>query len=144
MNVKRLEGRLLNYWIARSAGLSLTDDARAFAPQEVRESMSLHPCHYNPANDWSHAGAIVAEHWFGIEDTLLDWFGEHWPHVPSVADNPLKWFMRAYVATQFGDEVEEVLVPHEFDDTRYQTAPRESAAQIASQTVRPWYKVFGS
>ena len=43
----------------------------------------------------------------------MEWFGAQWPHIPAISDNPLKWFMRAYVATQYGDEVEDSM-PIEF------------------------------
>ena len=143
MNVKRLDGRMLNYWIAKSTGHSQPSDAPALVRGEPQDSSFWQRHNYNPANDWSHAGAIVADNWFAIEDTLLEWFGEQWPHVPTVADNPLKWFMRAFVSTQFGDEVEDVCVTVDFDDTRYQTpaAPQMNAPVHAKG--RRWYKVLG-
>lgn len=143
MNVKRLDGRMLNFWIAKSTGMSQSGDAPALARGESQDSSFWHRYNYNPANDWSHAGVIVAENWFAIEDTLLEWFGEQWPHVPTVADNPLKWFMRAFVATQFGDEVEDVAMTVDFDDTSYQTPAQPPRKERASQSVRPWYKVLG-
>jgi hypothetical protein len=105
MNVKRLDGRQLNYWVARSAGLKLSAE-QACIPHDP-DSGHWHPHSYNPANDWAQAGAILSAEWFGIEDTLVDWFGTQWPHLPALCDGPLKWFMRAYVATQFGNEVED-------------------------------------
>ncbi len=143
MNVKRLDGRMLNFWIAKSAGFNPLSDAPALVRGEPQNNSFWHRHNYNPANDWSHAGVIVAENWFAIEDTLLEWFGEQWPHIPTVADNPLKWFMRAFVATQFGDEVEDVAANVEFDDTSYQTPATQQKNAPASATVRPWYKVLG-
>ncbi len=143
MNVKRLDGRMLNFWIAKSAGFSQPSDTPALIRGEPPDSSFWYRHNYNPANDWSHAGAIVAENWFSIEDTLLEWFGEQWPHIPTVADNPLKWFMRAFVATQFGDEVEDIHVNVDFDDTRYQTVATQQKNTPASRTSRPWYKVVG-
>jgi hypothetical protein len=49
----------------------------------------------------------LSNEWFNIEDALVEWFGLQWPHIPAISENPLKWFMRAYVATQYGDEVED-------------------------------------
>jgi hypothetical protein len=60
---------------------------------------------YSPANDWSQGGPIVTNEWYAIEDMLLEWFGAEWPHIHAIVENPLKWFMRAYVATQYGNEV---------------------------------------
>jgi hypothetical protein len=129
MNVKRLDGRLLNFWVAKSGGLSLS--AQESDPSKVHDPDSgfWHPYTYNPASDWAHAGAIVSNEWFAIEDMLLEWFGPHWSHIPAITENPLTWFMRAYVATQFGDEVEEVTAPaplHVADDAR----PPVTASQL--------------
>ena len=108
MNVKRLDGRLLNYWVAKSAGLTLSEGDSRPGVRHDPESGFWHPHSFNPANDWSHAGALVAEEWYAIEDMLIEWFGVHWAHIPAVADRPLTWFLRGYVATKFGDEVEDV------------------------------------
>jgi hypothetical protein len=108
MNVKRLDGRQLNYWVAKSAGLKLSADPQNPGTPHDPESGVWHPHTYNPANDWSQAGLILSNEWFSIEDALIEWFGPQWPHIPAIADSPLKWFMRAYVATQYGDEVEDL------------------------------------
>ena len=113
MNVKRLDGRQLNYWVAKSAGLKLSADYQKPGTPHDPQSGVWHPHTYNPANDWSQAGAILSAEWFTIEDALVEWFGAQWPHIPAISDNPLKWFMRAYVATQYGDEVEDSM-PIEF------------------------------
>ncbi len=129
MNVKRLDGRQLNYWVARSAGLKLSDQYQQPGTRHDPESGVWHPHTYNPANDWSQGGAIVSGEWYSIEDVLVEWFGPEWPHVPAVAENPLKWFMRAYVATQFGDEVE--------DATPFPLAPEVPATPTRSTFTPP-------
>jgi hypothetical protein len=45
--------------------------------------------------------------WYAVEDVLTDWFGPDWSYVPAFREDPLKWFMRAYVALQYGDALEE-------------------------------------
>jgi hypothetical protein len=107
MNVKRLDGRLLNYWVAKSAGLTLLTSSPLNHRHDPQGSL-WHPDSFNPASDWSHAGSVIANDWFAIEDQLVEWFGAQWPHIPGVAADPLQWFLRAYVCTQFGDEVEDV------------------------------------
>jgi hypothetical protein len=67
-----------------------------------------HPYTFHPATNWSHAGPIVSNEWYVIEDVLLEWFGPDWCFVKAIMDFPLQWFMRAYVASQFGDQVEDV------------------------------------
>jgi hypothetical protein len=96
MHVWTLDGPVLNYWVAKSAGLP------------PAATMACHPGTFSPADDWAHAGCIISEDWFAIEDTLLEWFGPQWSHIPAVAGHPLKWFMRAYVSTQIGNEVDEL------------------------------------
>jgi hypothetical protein len=107
MNVMRLDGRLLNFWVAKSAGLTLGLSDSAANGRDDRDGGTWHPHTYNPASNWAQAAPIIADEWFSIEDTLVDWFGPQWSHIAGIADNPLKWFMRAYVATQYGNEVED-------------------------------------
>ena len=109
MHIKRLDGALLNYWVARSAGLQLATTAPRPGLGHDPESGLWHPQTYCPASDWSQGGPIVANEWYGIEDQLVAWFGPDWPQIGAIRDAPLKWFMRAYVAMQFGDEVEDQL-----------------------------------
>jgi hypothetical protein len=108
MNVKRLDGPQLNFWVAKSAGLTLCKEDPQLSKRHDPESRFWHPQSYNPVNDWTHAGSIISEEWFAIEDTLTEWFGLQWSYIPAVADRPLIWFLRAYVATQFGNEVEDI------------------------------------
>lgn len=103
----RMDGRQLNYWVAKSAGLKLSPEHLKPGIPHDPESGFWHPHTYNPANDWSQAGPIVAEEWFNIDEVLTEWFGINWTHIPAINENPLKWFMRAYVATQFGNAVED-------------------------------------
>lgn len=145
MNVKRLDGRLLNYWVAKSAGPALgAPDPNQPNPHGAT-SGAWAPHRYNPANDWSHAGAIIAQEWFAIEDMLVEWFGNQWSHVPTVVQHPLKWFMRAYVATQFGDEVEELTAPmplhFECEDSATST-PLPQARDPASSWLGAWFRKF--
>ena len=107
MHIKRLDDALLNYWIARSAGLQRATTDPAPGSRHDPDSGLWHPLTYCPASDWSQAGPILSNEWFSIEDQLIAWFGPEWPHLNAIKESPLKWFMRAYVATQFGDEVED-------------------------------------
>ena len=113
MNVKRLEGALLDFWVAKSAGLKLMAEPPQAGSQHDPESDSWHPDTFHPATNWSHAGPIVANEWFVIEDMLNEWFGPEWPVANMIIHFPLTWFMRAYVASQFGDEVEDIVAGHE-------------------------------
>lgn len=119
MRVTKLEGPLLDFWVAKSANLTLRLKAPEGEELPKTGDGFWHPDSYHPSRNWTHGGAIVSEEWYGIEDALHEWFGSDWPHIKAITDDPLKWFMRAYVKTQFGDEVEEIaeipptLVPSE-------------------------------
>jgi len=108
MQVKQLEGRLLNYWVAKSAGLTMRKDDEQLAKWHDPSGHSWHPESYNPSVDWTHAGSVISEEWFAIERQLAEWFGWQWSYIPAIADRPLIWFLRAYVATQFGEELEDL------------------------------------
>ena len=107
MNVRKLDGTPLNYWVAKSAGLKLTPSRLEQSDQHNPESGFWHPKTYQPVTDWSQGGPIVSNEWFVIEDILIGWYGPEWTQTPFIREAPLKWFMRAYVASQFGDEVED-------------------------------------
>jgi hypothetical protein len=108
MNVKRLDGDLLNFWVAKSMGLKLLEATPEPGTPHDPESGFWHPSNFHPASNWSHAGPIVSNEWYVIEDVLLEWFGPEWPLGNMIINFPTSWFMRAYVASQYGDEVEEL------------------------------------
>jgi hypothetical protein len=140
MNVKRLDGRQLNHWVAKSAGLTLSLDYQKPGTRHDPESGVWHPHTYNPANDWSQAGPIVSGEWFAIEDALMNWFGPQWPHIPAITENPLKWFMRAYVSTQFGDEVEDTGPFSEIQGTVATVAAAAGQAQQHNWLIPRWLR----
>ncbi|MEI7535591.1 MAG: phage protein NinX family protein [Comamonadaceae bacterium] len=108
MIVKRLEGALLDYWVAKSLGLKLLAEAPLSGERHDPDSGHWHPDNYHPSIDWSHGGPIVSNEWYVIEDILIEWFGADWTGSKAIMNFSLSWFMRAYVASQFGDEVEDV------------------------------------
>lgn len=108
MNAIRLEGALLNFWVAKAAGLQLSPvDPPAGAKYEPG-SNEWHPSTFHPSTDWTHAARFLMSEWYGLEDWLENWFGPEWSQVPVFKNDPLPWFMRAYVATQFGETLENV------------------------------------
>ena len=52
MNVKRLAGALLNFWIAKAAGLQLAPTEPKPGNSHDPDSGFWHPVTYCPANDW--------------------------------------------------------------------------------------------
>ena len=134
MKVKRLNGPLLNFWVAKSAGFTAFGERSA--ANAAHDHGPLPSPMFDPAHDWSQAGAIVASEWQAIEDMLLDWFGPDWARIPAVAAKPLEWFMRAYVATRFGDEVEDLCLP----DMPAVEERDNGPAQADPSRVRRWFR----
>jgi hypothetical protein len=108
MKVTSLDGALLDFWVAKSENLKLQPETPEDGQRHDNGSGFWHPNTFHPSTDWSQGGAIIANEWYAIEDALIEWFGPHWSFIQSITESPLKWLMRAYVKTKFGDEVEEV------------------------------------
>lgn len=106
MRVAGLTAPTLNFWVAKARGLQAVLDHRAEGSVSVPNEETGQLAPYQPSIDWSQAGPIIADEWFDIETTLIDWFGPNWPYMQSFNAAPLAWFMRAFVALKFGDEVE--------------------------------------
>lgn len=141
MNVKALDGRVLNFWVARSAGEN--PELGVLHNTNPDGESIWGPDQFNPANNWSHAGAIICEEWYAIEDQLLNWFGPDWPRIRAIRDEPLKWFLRAFVAIHYGDEVEERSV--KWDSSNQGAIPPEPAppalhAPSESKSIGGWLK----
>ena len=106
MRVATLRPPSLNFWAAKAAGMPATVDRPPAAAVRVRDPDSGDIVSFEPSTDWSHALPMLSDAWYEIETILIDWFGEQWARSSEVRDNPLAWFMRAFVAVKFGDEVE--------------------------------------
>lgn len=111
MRVTRLDGQVLDFWVAKSEGRQLLPTPPEADEFDPAVGLSWHPDVFQPSSNWAHGGPIVSNDWYDIETILIDWFGPGWPYVKAIMENPLKWFLRAYVASKFGDEVEEINVP---------------------------------
>lgn len=120
MLARQLSGGLLNFWVAKAMASAKPSQVALQATPDAR---------FQPATDWSHAGPILADEWYGIEDVLLEWMGHDWSQSESFRADPLGWFMRAYVCTQFGQEVEDL--------------PRKGPARPMSATIASWLDAWG-
>lgn len=107
MRVNSLEGPLLDFWVAKSEGRKLLPSVPESAEYDFSTGLDWHPAVYRPSSNWAQGGALVASEWYDIETVLLEWFGAEWPYLKTIADHPLKWFLRAFVASRFGHEVED-------------------------------------
>jgi hypothetical protein len=107
MHAKRIEGPLLDFWVAKAANLKLQEQAMDPGQKHDPDSGLWHPETFHPSTNWTHGGPLLSGEWYAVEDVLTDWFGPDWSYVPAFREDPLKWFMRAYVALQYGDALEE-------------------------------------
>lgn len=107
MHAIRLDGAQLNYWVAKAAGLQLQTQAPKPGERHDADGLLWHPQNFRPALDWTHAARFLLDDWYGLEDCIANWFGPDWSLIPAFQVEPLKWFMRAYVATQFGEILED-------------------------------------
>jgi hypothetical protein len=103
MRVAALTPPSLNYWAAKAVGKKIKSGADQFY---IDDPETGHAMPYHPSLDWSQALPLLAADWFDIETVLIDWFGPHWSFVQEIRENALIWFVRALVASKFGEEVE--------------------------------------
>ena len=122
MNAKRIEGALLDFWVAKAANLKQQEPPPVPGQKHDPESGLWHPETFHPSSNWTHGGPLLSGEWYAVEDILSDWFGPDWSYVPAFREDPLKWFMRAYVALQYGEALEER------DDIEDGSAPAPQAA----------------
>jgi hypothetical protein len=107
MHAKKIDDALLDFWVAKAANLKLLAQAPAAGAKHDPDSGSWHPQTFHPSSDWTHGGPLLSAEWYALEDILADWFTSDWSYVPAFREDPLKWFMRAFVALQYGDALEE-------------------------------------
>lgn len=102
--VSELEGALLDAAVARAEGL---DRRRNVTPLHVDHEMRVYDSRPAYSTDWAHGGPIVEREWRGIRCALESRHGDLWPRsIVMSAPTTLGTFMRAYVTSKFGDEIE--------------------------------------
>jgi hypothetical protein len=108
MHARRLDGAQLDFWVAKAAGLQR--DTRTPQPGERHDPAGTlwHPDTFHPSMDWTHAARFLLDEWYSLEDCIASWFGPDWSLVPAFRSDPLKWFMRAFVALRFSETLEDV------------------------------------
>lgn len=121
MRTAELTGALLDYWVARAEGASINNQGRAIMPNATVEEHALYVCPYttqrtfSPCMYWAQGGPIIERE--KLELTPLYDMGNrfvYWAsqprglgHLHMEDEQPLVAAMRAYVASKFGDEVED-------------------------------------
>lgn len=128
MKVSEMEGALLDYWVARANkydhGLRLEAGvciAPAMSDDEQLQGIASGSSDiYSPSRYWEQAGPIIERECIAIfaGDGGKEWgaemrkLAEHWIdttvfEADARGQTPLIAAMRAYVASKFGDEVED-------------------------------------
>lgn len=103
MRVDALTSPMLNFWAAKAVGTKISfEEDQVF----IHDPETGHAIPFHPSLDWSQAIPILASEWFDIETVLIDWFGPNWSFMKEIRENALVWFVRALVASKFGEEVE--------------------------------------
>jgi hypothetical protein len=107
MNAMRLDTEQLDFWVAKAAGLQLRADAPQPGERHDSDGSTWHPHNFHPSVNWTHAARFLMDDWYSLEDCMDNWFGPDWSLVPAFQAEPLKWFMRSFVAVQFGEVLED-------------------------------------
>lgn len=112
MKVAELEGVLLDYWVARAEGrpdIALDDDV---GPVVRRDSLNESAGDwFEPSSNWAQGGPIIDRERMSLECDGVNFAGEWRACMPDASrgygETPLVAAMRAYVASKFGDTVED-------------------------------------
>lgn len=105
--VQELEGALLDAAVAKAQDWLYEFDARnCFATsRKVDGLMTL----YRPSVQWAHGGPIIEREKVGLAPLVVppdEWLADCGRRPAVFGPTPLVAAMRAYVASEFGDEVE--------------------------------------
>lgn len=107
-----LEGALLDAAVTLALGVkaNLRDGLAGcyLIPFDTGPSESRDGDIFEPSTRWDHGGPVFERHYSQITAQLLWWFGDDWTRKINavVPSDILVWYMRAYVASKLGDEVE--------------------------------------
>lgn len=110
MKVSELEGSDLDYWVAKAEGLALPSNAK---PDDLLFS-SLHGGIYHPSTNWLQGGPLIERERIKLLPAF-DWSGNEngwnafvrWQEDGRNGPTPLIAAMRAFVASKFGEEVDD-------------------------------------
>lgn len=108
MQIKDLEGALLDYWVAQAEGVEVTWNHPGNRDAWIGHYQDREYVLFNPSTDWAQGGPIIEREeisllpgpWSAqvfLEDGLRSFEGN--------GLTPLIAAMRAYVASRFGHEV---------------------------------------
>lgn len=116
MKVSELSEEFLNYWVAKAEGFDL-DDENWF----VKPGQTIWRGNFWPTEKWALGGEIIEKNaihliapgkgdrdWFAFIDDDFDLEDGYTHGICGHGPTPLVAAMRVYVASKFGDEVEDM------------------------------------
>lgn len=114
MLVADLDGVLLDYWVARSLGYSSVQDLERRSDLCVVKCDGWQTKDWAPSRDWDQGGALIEREgisvmrWETPNDAGMSWTARNLrSDVHADGSTPLIAAMRVYVASKFGDEVDD-------------------------------------
>lgn len=108
MKVSELEGAELDYWVAVAEGKNATLKELLFNNFDCSECGA--GLGFTPSTDWLNGGPIIERERIWLSDDNQEWIASCRPHIDDAIHSgptPLIAAMRAYVASKFGDTVED-------------------------------------
>jgi hypothetical protein len=113
MKVSDLEGALLDYWVAKAAGLHpIPNEPRGFF-YWIDDGAACSGW-WSPSTIWSQGGPLIEREQITIIDCAIKWvamvrqtwgWDGPWSKFEAAGPTPLVAAMRAYVASKYGEEV---------------------------------------
>jgi hypothetical protein len=108
MKVSELSGALLDYWVAKAEGFLLSCDWNQGEYILIGTGEGDLE-RFSPSTDWTVGGPIIERERIGIMPVGVEW--KAWAPLDmdatAVADELLIAAMRAFVASKFGNEVQD-------------------------------------
>jgi hypothetical protein len=107
MKVAELEGRALDYWVAKAEGLPLSESWNCAAADGILVGTGAGDLElFSPSTSWEFGGPIIEAEKFYLEWDADGYWVAATPHSAQYrATTPLVAAMRAFVADKFGDTV---------------------------------------
>jgi len=116
MKVSDLSGAELDYWVIKAGGREarfLAEVAQILRPQYEHRGIGSIWFTFQPSTEWRDGGPIIERELIGLQAVADGWFaGICRPPAPGMRDGrgptPLIAAMRCFVASKFGENVEEL------------------------------------
>ncbi len=114
MKTSELTGAQLDYWVAKALGGKLEKTSPTWGIWTFPERVGSAERYWKPSIQWDHGGPIIEREGISLwrREGKTDrefWVGTCCIHAYT-AKTPLEAAMRAYVASKYGDEVQNTTI----------------------------------